>query len=157
MPETRQGVVTVAESGIGRYSQVVHAGPHVLTADEPELNGDSGAGPSPYEYLLAGLGACAAITLRMYAERHNWPLRRTTVELWHEVRPAADGTSAVDHFHRTIHLEGDLTEEQRLRLLDIAKRCPVSRTLGRPSVVVSHLADAGPAVTAPAAQIDAQA
>jgi putative redox protein len=73
--------------------------------------------------------------------------------LWHEARPAADGKSMVDHFHRAIHLEGDLTEEQRQRLLEIAKKCPVSRTLGRPSVIVSHLADGDP----PIAHIDAQA
>jgi putative redox protein len=157
MSKTRPAMVTVAESGTAPYAQVVQAGRHLLFADEPEANGGHDAGPSPYEYLLAGLGACASITLRMYAERHNWPLRRTTVELWHEVRPAADGKSMVDHFHRAIRLEGDLTEEQRLRLLEIAKKCPVSRTLGRASVVVSDFADAGPAMAASTANLDAQA
>jgi putative redox protein len=93
----------------------------------------------------------------MYAERHNWGLRRTTVELRHEVGPAADGKSTVDHFLRVIYLEGDLTNEQRLRLLEIAKRCPVSRTLSRPSVVVSHLADGGPPIAASITHFDAQA
>lgn len=142
--KARQGMVTVAESGSGPYSQLMQAGRHVLSADESEANGGHDVGPSPYELLLAGLGACTAMTLRMYVERHNWGLRRTTVELWHESRPAADGKSMVDHFHRTIHLDGDLTEEQRRRLLEIAERCPVSRTLGRPSVVVSHLVDDRP-------------
>src|SRR3984893_126498 len=82
MSETQQGVVTVAESGSGPYSQLVHAGRHVLSADEPEASGGHDVGPSPYEYLLAGLGACTAMTLRSYVERHNWGLRRTTVELW---------------------------------------------------------------------------
>jgi len=148
MSETRQGMVTVAESGSGPYSQLVHAGRHVLSADEPETRGGNDVGPSPYEYLLAGLGACTAITLRAYVERHNWGLRRTIVELWHEKSPAADGKSMIDHFHRAIHLDGDLTEEQRLRLLEIAERCPVSQTLRRSSVIESRLADAAPPVAA---------
>jgi putative redox protein len=146
MSETRQGMVTVAESGSGPYSQLVHAGRHVLSADEPEASG--GVGPSPYEYLLAGLGACTAMTLRSYVERHNWGLRRTNVELWRETRPAADGKSMIDHFHRTIHLNGDLTEEQRLRLLEIAERCPVSYTLRHSSAIVSRLAGAAPPIAA---------
>jgi len=149
-------MVSVTESG-NAYAQLVRAGRHVLVADEPQANGGRDAGPSPYEFLSAGLGACAAITLRMYAERHNWALRHATVELWHEVRPAADGKSMVDHFHRAIHLEGDLTEEQRQRLLEIAKKCPVSRTLGRSSVVVSDLANPDSSIAAANPHIDAQA
>src|SRR3954462_13713973 len=141
MSERRQGMVTVAESGSGRYSQLVHAGRHGLSADEPEASGGHDVGPSPYQYLLAGLGACTAMTLRSYVERHNWGLRRTTVELWHEKIPAADGKSIIDHFHRAIHLEGDLTDEQRLRLLEIAERCPVSKTLRNSSVIGSRLAE----------------
>ncbi|MEA2832627.1 MAG: putative redox protein [Methylobacteriaceae bacterium] len=148
MSESRQGMVTVAERGSGPYSQLVHAGRHVLSADEPEASGGHDIGPSPYEYLLAGLGACTAITLRSYAERHNWRLRRTNVELRHETRPAADSKSVIDHFHRTIHLDGDLTEEQRLRLPEIAERCPVSQTLRRSSAIDSRLADAAPPVAA---------
>ena len=131
MSETREGV-TVAESGSGPYSQLVRAGRHVLSADEPEASGGHDVGPSPYEYLLAGLGACTAITLRSYVERHNWGLRRTTVELWHETKPAADGKSMINHFHRAIHLDGDLTEEQRLRLLEIAERCQSVRPCAAP-------------------------
>src|SRR5262245_36953906 len=141
MSEIRQGMVTVAESGSGPYSQLVHAGRHVLSADESEGSGGHDVGPSPYEYLMAGLGACTAMTLRSYVNRHNWGLRRTSIELWHETRPAADGKSMIDYFHRAIHLEGDLTEEQRVRLLEIAERCPVSQTLRRSSVVDSRLAD----------------
>jgi putative redox protein len=148
MSETRQGIVIVAESGSGPYSQLVHAGRHVLSADEPEVSGGHDVGPSPYEYLLAGLGACTAMTLRSYVERHNWGLRRTTVELWHEKRPAADGKSMTDHFHRAIQLDGDLTEEQRLRLLEIAERCPVSKTLRNSSVIGSRLAEAASPIAA---------
>jgi putative redox protein len=148
MTETRQNMVVVAESGSGPYSQLVHAGRHILSADEPETSGGHDVGPSPYEYLLAGLGACTAMTLRSYAERHNWELRRTTVELWHDKIPAADSKSRIDHFHRAIHLGGDLTEEQRLRLLETAERCPVSQTLRRSSVIDSRLADAAPPIAA---------
>jgi putative redox protein len=148
MSEARQGMVTVAESGSGPYSQLVHTGRHVLSADEPEASGGHDVGPSPYEYLLVGLGACTAMTLRSYVERHNLGLRRTTVELWHETRPTADGKSMIDRFHRAIHLDGDLTEEQRLRLLEIAERCPVSQTLRRSSVIASRLADASPPIAA---------
>ena len=102
MIETPKSQVTVTESGSGRYSQRVAVGRHVLFADEPESSGGQDTDPSPYEYVLAGLGACTAITLRMYVERHNWALRRITVELQHEKIPAADGASKIDHFHRTI-------------------------------------------------------
>jgi putative redox protein len=88
------------------------------------------------------------MTLRSYVERHNWGLRRTNVELWHETIPAADGKSTIDHFHRTIHLDGDLTEEQRLKLLEIAERCPVSQTLRSSSVIDSRLTDAAPPMAA---------
>jgi putative redox protein len=148
MSEIRQGRVTVDESGSGPYSQLVHAGRHVLSADEPEPSGGHDVGPSPYEYMLAGLGACTAMTLRSYVGRHNWALRRTTVELWHEKGPAADGKSTIDHFHRAIHLDGDLTEDQRLRLLEIAERCPVSQTLRHSSTIDSRLADAASPIAA---------
>lgn len=148
MSETRQGMVTVVESGSGPYSQLVHAGRHVLSADEPEASGGHDVGPSPYEYVLAGLGACTAMTLRSYVERHNWSLRRTAVELWHERRPAADGKSMIDHFYRAIHFDGDLTEEQRLKLLELVENCPVSQTLRRSSIVDSRLAVAAPPIAA---------
>jgi putative redox protein len=135
-------LVTVTESGSGRYSQRITAGRHVLSADEPESRGGRDTGPSPYEYLLAGLGACTAMTLRFYVERHNWTLRRATVELWHEKIPTADETTKIDHFHRIINLEGELTEEQRLKLLQIAENCPVSETLRHAAFVDSILAAA---------------
>jgi len=114
MSETRQGMVTVAESGSGPYSQLVHAGRHVLSADEPEASGGHDVGPSPYEYLLAGLGACTAMTLRSYVERHNWGLRRTTVELWHATRPAADGYVGVGAEFASVEIAStDSTEDLR--------------------------------------------
>jgi putative redox protein len=142
MHEAQQVVVTVTESGSGPYSQLIQAGRHVLSADELPASGGHDVGPSPYEFLSAGLGACTAMTLRAYVQRHNWGLNRATVKVRHKKIVAADGTSAVDQFHRTIHLDGNLTEEQRLRLLAIAERCPVSDTLRRSSIVESRLADA---------------
>ena len=143
-----RSVITIAESGDGPYSQLVRAGRHVLSSDEPEASGGHDVRPSPYEYLLVGLGACTAMTLRSYVERRNWRLRRTTVELWHEKVPTATGMSTFDQFHRTIHLDGDLTKEQRQKLLEIAKLCPVSQTLCRSSLIESRLAD----VAAPVAE-----
>jgi putative redox protein len=126
------------------YAQTVTIGRHVLTADEPKSRGGQDAGPSPYDYLLAGLGACTIITVRTYIQRHNWPLIRTTVDLWHEKVPQADGTAMTDLFHRVINLEGGLTDEQRSRLLQIAEHCPVSKTLSHAAMVDTELADFTP-------------
>ena len=133
-------IVSIAASGSGPYGQIVTVGDHILFADEPVLRGGRDTGPSPYEFLLAGLGACTAVTVRMYADRHSWLLRMMKVELWHEKVATADGT-AVDHFHRIITLEGNLSGEQRLRLFQIAERCPVSETLRRVGIVESNLVD----------------
>lgn len=145
MGNSFENTVSVVESGNGPYAQIVTVGHHVLGADEPEALGGRDTGPSPYEYLLAGLGACTAMTLRMYATRQRWPLRRTSVRLRHDKIPASDGKTKIDQFEREIHLEGELTLEQRRRLLEIAEKCPVSQTLRRASVVVSKLLEDAPA------------
>lgn len=130
-----EGVVRVRETGRGRFQQEIRTGKHRLVADEPASNGGLDTGPDPYGYLLSALGACTSMTLRMYAERKKIPLARTTVELRHSRIHAADCTDCetkeglVDHIDRIIRLEGDLTEEQRARLLEIADKCPVHRTL----------------------------
>jgi uncharacterized OsmC-like protein len=114
----RRDVVVVTESGAGPYGQRI-----------------SDSGPTPYDLLLAGLGACTAITVRMYADRKGWPLRQTTVRLRHRRIHATDcaycetRTGQLDHIDRELQFTGELTEEQRARLLDIAERCPVHRTL----------------------------
>ncbi|HWP27057.1 MAG TPA: OsmC family protein [Xanthobacteraceae bacterium] len=141
MGNSFENTVMVVESGNGPYAQFVTAGRHVLGADEPEALGGRDTGPSPYEYILAGLGACTAMTLRMYANRQRWPLRRTSVRLRHDKIPTSDGKNKIDQFEREIHLEGDLTPEQRRRLLEIAEKCPVSQTLQRSSVIVSRLSE----------------
>jgi putative redox protein len=141
MAGAQQRVVKVAESGSGPYSQIVTAGSHTLSADEPQAVGGNDVGPSPYEYILAGLGACTAMTLRSYVTRHNWGVNRITIELRHEKIVAAGGTSTVDQFRRVIHLEGNVSGEQRLKLLEIAESCVVSQMLRRASTIESKLAD----------------
>jgi putative redox protein len=129
-----EGVVVVAENGEGPFGQTVTAGRHTFPADEPvPVGGDTG--PTPYDLVLAGLGACTSMTVRMYAERKQWPLDQVTVELRHSRIYAEDcadcetKTGKLDKIERTIRLEGDLDDEQRRRLMGIADKCPVHRTL----------------------------
>ena len=141
MPVTEtQTRVTVVESG-APYAQAVIARSHVLAADEPLSKGGRDTGPSPYEYVLAGLGACTLITMRMYADRHEWPLSRAKVELWHEKVTAPGVASKSDRFHRIIYLDGELDDEQRLRLLQIADHCPVSEALRHASSIETTIAE----------------
>ncbi len=141
-------VVDVEETLTGRYVQTARTGRHALTVDEPKAVGGNDAGPGPYEYLLIGLGACTAMTLRMYAEMNNLPLERVRVRLSHRKIHAQDCLDCetqegkVDEIAREITLEGDLTEEQRERLLEIANRCPVHRTLTSEIKVRSFLSAA---------------
>lgn len=130
--------VVVSENGRGRYQQTVSVGPHQLIADEPESMGGSDAGPAPFDYLLAGLGACTSMTLRMYAELKKLPLDSVSVTLTHE-KIDVDG-SKQDRITRRITLHGDLTPEQRQRMLEIANRCPVHRTLTGNLQIESELA-----------------
>lgn len=132
--------VVVAESGNGPYGQIITAGHHVQGADEPETLGGRDTGLSPYQYLLAALGSCTAMTIRMYAERHAFKLEHVSVALTHDRLPAGDGTGPRDRFVRRIALTGALDETQRQRLLEIAGRCPVSQTLTRGAEVTAELA-----------------
>jgi putative redox protein len=134
-PVGAPGVVTVSEAGTGRLAQDIVAGPHRLRADEPAALGGEDSGPSPYDLLLAALGACTSMTLRLYAAQKRWPLERVTVRLRHDKVHAADCAECetregrIDRIEREIALEGALDETQRARLLEIANRCPVHRTL----------------------------
>ena len=124
-----QAVVTV--TSLGGAAVEIHERGHTLVVDEPEPIGRD-AGPDPYALLLGALGACAAITARLYADRKGWPLERVVVTLRHERRHADDcGTEdgRCERIHRHVELEGDLDEEQRTRLVEIAGRCPVARTI----------------------------
>lgn len=142
-------IVDVEETLTGRYMQTARSGRHALTVDEPKAVGGDDAGPGPYEYLLIGLGACTAMTMRMYAELKDLPLKRVHVRLSHRKIHVQDCTDCetregkVDEITREIRLEGDLSAEQRERLLEIANRCPVHRTLTSEIKVRSFLTDHG--------------
>jgi uncharacterized OsmC-like protein/alpha-beta hydrolase superfamily lysophospholipase len=127
--------VVVRETGCGRFQQEVAVGRHRLLADEPVGVGGLDSGPGPYDLVLAGLGACTSMTLRLYAERKGLPLERTVVQLSHSKIHAADCESCetkegmIDRIERVITLSGNLDTDQRGRLMEIADQCPVHRTL----------------------------
>lgn len=129
-----EGEVVVAETGIGDFAQSVRAGRHALQADEPLGIGDD-TGPNPYDLLLAALGACTSMTIRMYARRKDIPLEHVEVRLTHGHRHCDDcaepdaSSSKIEVISRRIELRGDLTDDQVDRLRSIADRCPVHRTL----------------------------
>ena len=120
--------LTVSENGLGRYQQTVSAGRHTLIADEPLAADGDDAGLAPFDFLLAALGSCTSITLRMYAQRKGLALSHVSVALTHE-KIELEGQGRVDCIARIITLEGDLSLEQRERLLEIANKCPMYRTL----------------------------
>ncbi|HEX8272476.1 MAG TPA: OsmC family protein [Longimicrobiaceae bacterium] len=131
----------------GGFRSEVEAGGHRMVVDEPASVGGTGAGPTPYDFLLAGLGACTGMTLRMYADRKGWPLEEVVVKLSHGRTHAADcencqsPQSRVDRVDREIQLTGPLDEAQRARLLQIANQCPVHRTLAAGFQVETRLAE----------------
>jgi len=120
------GEVVVEEIGEGNFQVEVLAGGLRFLADEPVEVGGLGSGPTPYDLLCAALGACTAMTVRMYARRKEWPLRRVRVCVGHARTKEEDPP---DGFLREVALEGDLTDEQRSRLIEIAERCPVHASL----------------------------
>lgn len=132
---TLNDAVVVTESDAGPYGQHISAGDHQLVADEPAAVGGADSGATPYDLLLASLGSCTAITVRMYAERKGWPLRHITVRLRHRRIHATDCLDCetrigeLDHIERELQFDGELTDEQRARLLNIAEHCPVHRLL----------------------------
>src|SRR5262249_19543042 len=127
--------VVVRETGHGKFQQEIVFGRHHLIADEPQDAGGLGSRPGPYALLLGAVGACTSMTLRLYAERKKLPLTRTTVRLRHSRIYATDCAECetkegmLDRIERVITLEGDLKSEDRKRLLEIADKCPVHRTL----------------------------
>ena len=146
-PAPVPGTVLVEETREGKFSQRVVAGRHVIRADEPLAAGGMDSGLSPYDLVLAGLGACTSMTIRMYADLKGFPLERATVELRHEKIHAADCADCetregkVDRIDRLIRLEGPLSEEQRAKLLEISNKCPVHRTLHSEVNIPTRLAD----------------
>lgn len=127
-------IVTV-RGGADGFAQAITAGGHRLTADEPVSAGGRDTGPDPYQLVLAGLGACTSMTIALYARRKAWPLAGVTVRLQHSKIHAEDCAECetkegmLDRIDREIAVDGELTEEQRAKLLEIANKCPVHRTL----------------------------
>jgi putative redox protein len=117
------------------FAQEIVVGPHKLTADEPINVGGKDTGPSPYDLLLAALGSCTSMTISLYARARKWPLESVTVNLRHSKIHAADCRDCetkegkIDRIERDIHLVGKLDAEQQKKLLQIADKCPVHRTL----------------------------
>jgi putative redox protein len=146
-PDLETSKQVAVRTGPRGFLTEIKAGNHHLIADEPEKVGGTDLGPTPYDLLAAGLGACTSMTLRMYADRKKWPLENIIVHLEHSKVHAQDGADSedqpssakIDQIVREIELEGDLTEEQKERLLSIADRCPVHRTLHGEIRVVTTL------------------
>ncbi|WP_159009570.1 bifunctional alpha/beta hydrolase/OsmC family protein [Bradyrhizobium sp. S69] len=140
-------LVVVRETRDSRFQNTVTVGPHHLLADEPAAVGGADSGPGPYDYVLAGLGACTSMTMRMYAERKSLPLDRVTVTLSHSKIHAEDCAECetrvgmLDQFDRVISMEGTLDAEQRKKLMEIADKCPVHRTLTSEIHIVTKAAD----------------
>lgn len=139
--------VVVRETGNGKFQQTVSVGPHRMLADEPVAAGGEDSGPGPYDFLLAGLGACTSMTMRLYADRKALPLDRVTVTLMHAKIHAEDcaecetRTGMLDRIDRVIAMEGALDADQRAKLMEIADKCPVHRTLTSEVHIVTRPSD----------------
>jgi len=139
--------VVVRETRNSKFQNTVTVGPHHLLADEPHSVGGDDSGPGPYDFLLAGLGACKSMTMRLYAERKSLPLERATVTLNHSKIHAEDCAECetkeglLDQIDVAIGLEGPLDADQRKRILEIADKCPVHRTLTSEIRIVTRAAD----------------
>ncbi len=147
-PGAPEGIVRVSEADPGGFLQDVNHGPkHHTLADEPLAYGGTNRGMTPYGFLAAGLGACTSMTIRMYARRKGWPLAHVSVDVTHDKVHAQDagpgaGSHKVDTFRRVITLEGELDAEMRGKLLEIADKCPVHRTLENVAHVETELLEA---------------
>jgi uncharacterized OsmC-like protein/fermentation-respiration switch protein FrsA (DUF1100 family) len=139
--------VVVQETRNSKFQQTVTVGPHRMLADEPVAAGGEDTGPGPYDFLLAGLGACTSMTMRLYADRKALPMERVTVTLKHGKIHARDCEECetrdgmLDQIERVIGIEGALDAEQRKRLMEIADKCPVHRTLTSEIRIVTKAAD----------------
>ena len=140
----------VTETGRGRFQQLVEVHGHSLLADEPAAVGGEGSGPNPYDFLAIALGTCTAMTLRMYAEKKKLALGRVSVAVDHAKVHAEDcadcegRTGRIDRFERVLTVEGALDAALAEKLVEIAGKCPVHRTLEQSSVVVTRLAETPP-------------
>ncbi len=134
-PAADVGTVVVSGAGAGVFPQLVNLHGHQIRADEPVASGGTATGPDPYDLLLAALGTCTAMTVRLYAKQKQWPLQNVRVTLRHQKIYAQDCAECetregkVDELERVIRLEGPLDAAQKARLMEIADKCPVHRTL----------------------------
>jgi len=142
------GSVRVMETGEGKFQNMVRAGRHRLFADEPEKVGGLDSGPTPYDYLSIALGGCTSMTLRLYADLKKISLGRITVDVAHDKVHAADcadcaadkpADAKIDRFTRTIEVEAELTDELRAKIIEIANKCPVHRTLETSAIVATSV------------------
>lgn len=147
-PKAIAGTVAVGETGTGKFTNTVITGSgHVLSADEPPSVGGDDTGATPYDLLLAALGACKSMTMRMYADRKGFKLDRAEVRLSHDKIHAEDceqcetETGKVDQIKADITITGDLSEEERQKIFEIAERCPVHRTISSEIIIEAELKD----------------
>ena len=144
-PEAGPGTVVVSGASDAVFPQRVNLHGHRLAADEPVSRGGTDTGPDPYDLLLAALGTCTAMTVRLYAKQKQWPLTDVRVTLRHQKIHAQDCSECetkegkVDQIERAIRLEGPLDAAQRQRLMEIADRCPVHRTLTSEIRIVTRM------------------
>lgn len=150
-PVPQKGAVVVGEASNAGFTQYLVDGRHKnLFADESIAAGGADKGPEPYELLLMALGSCTSISLRMYARRHDWPLDRIVIALKHSrVHPVDSAncekeTRRLERIDRTLYLRGQLTPEQKQRLLALADRCPVHQTLSGHIEIVTKLDESIP-------------
>ena len=142
--------VVIAEGDASGFAQRVIAGTHELSADEPVAVGGTDTGPDPYQLLLAALGSCTSMTVALYARRKQWPLRRVHVRLAHSRVHADDCVHCdtrqgqIDRIEQEIQFDGDLSPEQRGRLMEIAQKCPVHRTLTSEIDIVTRFVEHAP-------------
>jgi putative redox protein len=147
MKETNQERWVTVTGPADSYAREITVGPHRLAADEPIAAGGSDTGPNPYDLLLGALGACTSITVTMYARRKRWPLEGVTVRLRHGKIHAEDCAECetrvglIDRIERELELAGALDDAQRARLLEIADKCPVHRTLTSEINIRTRLVD----------------
>jgi putative redox protein len=140
-----EGAVVVTTAPHGKVAQEIRAGHHTLLADEPTPIGDD-TGPTPYDLLLAALGSCTAMTVELYARRKEWPLDQAAVRLSHtrahadDSRDCATAHCMIERIDLVLELRGALTDEQRRRLVEVAERCPVHRTLIAETQIITRLA-----------------
>jgi len=127
------------QTAAGKFGQMITIGPHAIAADEEREAGGDDTGPGPHEILLAALGACTSMTVELYADRKGWPLRAV------DVRLSGRSEEAGYRIERSILFEGELTGDQKTRLIEIAEKCPVARTLKGEITIATRLAGAAAA------------